>query len=231
MSREDLSHQIAMEFQATKHLSLSEELEVKPGQIRKINDKDLLSDSRLGLILGVNKLGRTCEVALVNGLVDLATSRDFEAKLLLSNNSLTIFGDFQGNIDLDQVEVPNIVGSLCDVCSKAINLLKLNQDVDSSVTLPTHGCFQWGSSPIAPLSRMAEFREEEYFKFYELLNKFENFNKFIESREYQYFYSKQESFTNLVSNISQKFPETDERREILQQIRRNPKQLAVLRGR
>jgi hypothetical protein len=78
---------------------------------------------------------------------------------------------------------------------------------------------------------MAEFREEEYFKFYELLNKFENFNKFIESREYQYFYSKQESFTNLVSNISQKFPETDERREILQQIRRNPKQLAVLRGR
>ena len=231
MSHEELIHQIALEFEKNKHLSLGEELEVKPGQIRKINDKDLQSESRLGLILGVNKLGRTCEVALVDGLVDFATSRDFEAKFITSDNSLTIYGDFQGNVDLDQIEVPNLIGSICDVCSKAINQLRLNQDIHSSVELPVHGCFKWGSYTISPLSRMAEFREEEYFQFYQLLNKFEDFNKFIESREYQYFYSKQESMSNLIVNISHKFPKAVDRKELLDQIKKNPKQLAVLRGR
>ena len=231
MSHEDLISRIAAEFQSNKHHKLAESLEIKPGQIRQIKDKDLLSESRLALILGVNKLGRNCEVALVNGLGDIATLRDLDAKFAGSSAVITIFAEFQGNVDLDQVEVPTLIGSICEICSKEINILRKNQGMHSTVELPAHGCFKWGSNSLAPLSRMSDFREEEYFQFYSLLNKFEDFNKFIESREYQYFYSKQVSISNLIDNISQNFPDIEERKEFLNQIRKNPRQLAVLRGR
>jgi hypothetical protein len=231
MWHEDLMSRIEAEFSKNKHLRLAEASEVKAGQIRQIKDKDLLSESRLALILGVNKLGRNCEVALVNGLGDFATSRDFEVSFADSSATFTIFAEFQGNVDLDQVEVPTLIGSICEICSREINVMKKNQDMQTSVALPSHGCFKWGSHPLAPLSRMSDFRQEEYFQFYTLLNKFEDFNKFLESREFQYFYSKQGSISNMIESISQKFPDIDERRELLNQIRKNPRQLAVLRGR
>ncbi len=231
MSNEELISRIAAAFVEKKLIKLSEDPMLKPGQIRQIKDKDHLSESRLGLVLGVNRLGRNCEVALVNGIVDFATSRDFRVSLHDSNSSFTIFAEFQGNVDLDQIEVPTLIGSICEECTNSINMLKNNQNLNSSVELPAHGCFSWGTYPIAPLSRMSEFREAEYFHFYSLLNKFEDYNKFIDSREYQYFYSKQSSISNLIKNISQKFPENEERTEILNQIKNNPRQLVVLRGR
>lgn len=231
MPREDLSNRIAEEFKRKKHLILREDSEVKPGQIRQIRDKDLRSESRLALVVGVNKLGRNCEVILVNELSELATPRDIEATINDSQFSFTIFPDFQGNVDLDQVDLPNLIGSICEECSKEINKVRDNQTSSLQITLPSHGCFNWGTTVLVPLSRMAEFREEEYFEFDKLLNKFDDYNLFMESREFQYFYSKQHSMNQFIGDISKEIPGAIERKEFLMQLRKNPRQLAVLRGR
>ena len=231
MSHDELIDIIAQEFKLRNHLKLREDSEIRPGQIRKIMEKDLLTESRLGLIVGVNKLGKNCEVVLVNNLAELATSRDFEAQLIDTENELTIFSDFQGNVDFDQVEVPTLLGTICETCSKEINLVK-NSDFESfEVNLPKHGCFKRGYMLITPLSRMAQYREEEFSHFYKLLNKYEDYSKFIEYREFQYFYSKKDSLNQLIVEISQILPDAVQRKEYLSQLRKNPRQLAVLRGR
>ena len=201
MSHDELIDIIAQEFKLRNHLKLREDSEIRPGQIRRIMEKDLLTESRLGLIVGVNKLGKNCEVVLVN------------------------------SVDFDQVEVPTLLGTICETCSKEINLVK-NSDFESfEVNLPKHGCFKRGYMLITPLSRMAQYREEEFSHFYKLLNKYEDYSKFIEYREFQYFYSKKDSLNQLIVEISQILPDAVQRKEYLSQLRKNPRQLAVLRGR
>ena len=231
MSRPELSELIEIELKKRKSLKLSEEAEIRVGQIRKINDKDLLSDSRLGLIVGLNKLGKNCDVVLVNGIAELATYRDFEAQLFGFENYFTIFPDFQGNVDFDQVEIPTLIGTICETCSREINELGNSKLLSTEIKLPKHGCFKRGNEPVLPLSRMANFRDEEYSSFYKLLNHFDDYEKFLEYREFQYFYSKKESLSQLIVEISQILPEALQRREYLNQIKKNPRQLAVLRGR
>jgi hypothetical protein len=231
MSHPELSQLIENELKKRKSLKLSEDAEIKVGQIRKINDKDLLSESRLGLIVGLNKLGKNCEVVLVNGLPEFATDRDFEAKLIGFESHLTVFVDFQGNVDLDQVEVPTLIGTICETCSREINEIRISTPVSTEIQLPEHGCFKRGNASVLPLSRLSRFRDEEYSTFFKLLNQFDDYAKFIEYREFQYFYSKKESLGQLISDISQILPEAFQREEYLKQIKKNPRQLAVLRGR
>ena len=231
MSREDLVSRIALDVKNRAHLTLQEDSKILPGQIRQIRDKDLQSESRLALILKVNKLGRNCEVALVNGIGEIATSRDFEAKLPESDYPLTIFADFQGNVDIDQIQTPNLLGSICGSCSMEISTLELSKDWISTVELPIHGCFNWGNLPLVPMSKISQYREEEFFQFSKLINKFDNYEKFKEYREYQYFYSKQNSMSNMIHDLIQSHETLEERRELIVDIKKNPKQLALLRGR
>jgi len=105
-----------MKFNNTKKLSENFENppEIKAGEIRRLIDMELRNDSRLVVVVSVNRADESAEVVLVNNLLEIATPRDILLSTDLTGSmfELVLLPDFVTNVWKQQLESSPVFGIL-----------------------------------------------------------------------------------------------------------------------
>lgn len=88
--------------------------EIKVGEIRRLIDMELRNDSRLVVIVSVNRADESAEVALVNNLLEIATPRDILLSTQVTGSmfELVLFPDFTTHVWKQQLESSPVFGNL-----------------------------------------------------------------------------------------------------------------------
>lgn len=131
--------------------------EIKVGEIRRLIDMELRNDSRLVVIVSVNRADESAEVVLVNNLLEIATPRDILLSTQLTGApfELVLLPDFTTRVWKQQLESSPVFGNLDvtkiqswikenyihDFNTKGIN--GLNDSVERGVYLPEFADHVW----------------------------------------------------------------------------------------
>ena len=88
--------------------------EIKVGEIRRIIDMELRNDSRLVVIVSINRADESVEVVLVNNLLEIATPRDvlLSTQLTGAPFELVLLPDFTTRVWKQQLDSSPVYGSL-----------------------------------------------------------------------------------------------------------------------
>ena len=88
--------------------------EIKVGEIRRLIDMELRNDSRLVVIVSINRADESAEVALVNNLLEIATPRDILLSTQVTGSmfELVLFPDFTTHVWKQQLESSPVFGNL-----------------------------------------------------------------------------------------------------------------------
>jgi hypothetical protein len=100
---------------SSKYLQNFEKMtEIKVGEIRRIIDMELRNDSRLVIIVSINRADESAEVVLVNNLLEIATPRDvlLSTQLTGAPFELVLLPDFTTRVWKQQLDSSPVYGSL-----------------------------------------------------------------------------------------------------------------------
>lgn len=88
--------------------------EIKVGEIRRLIDMELKNDSRLVVIVSVNRADESAQVVMVNNLLEIATPRDILLSTDLTESifELVLLPDFVTNVWKQQLETSPVYGRL-----------------------------------------------------------------------------------------------------------------------
>lgn len=107
--------------------------EIKVGEIRRLIDMELKNDSRLVVIVSINRADESAEVALVNNLLEIATPRDILLSTQVTGSmfELVLFPDFTTHVWKQQLESSPVFGNLD--ASKVQSWIKDNYIHDNNI--------------------------------------------------------------------------------------------------
>ena len=114
--------------------------DIKPGEIRRLIDMELTNDSRLVVVIRYNRADESAMVALVNNLVEIATTRDvlLPRELTLAPFELALLPDFTTLAWKQQLESSPVFGN--------IEQAKLEQWVDENENFKSIDSFNENSN-------------------------------------------------------------------------------------
>ena len=147
MNNELVASLISEAVRISPRAILTEEKNIRIGQIRKIANSNKPLSSRYILVLNINPIRQVASVVLLNNLTNLATDRDY---ILPRENSLaafdlTIFADFIELTDYKFIEKNPVIGSLCPICARIIYDAKKSPSDIMPIFPDNHNCLRIGS--------------------------------------------------------------------------------------
>ena len=83
--------------------------EIKVGEIRRLVDMELKNESRLVVIVSINRADESAEVVLINNMLEIATPRDILLSTQLTGLSLVAIGQSLHHLPTGLVEGKQVV--------------------------------------------------------------------------------------------------------------------------